>query len=205
MKLKIGRLTLEMSFPLVAVMTLIILYDNSLSVVVCFLAVLIHESGHLLALHHYGSFPSRIRLTLFDFAICDQKKSLRGLRQELVVILAGVTFNIIFALFAFGINCLFPDIFWERLFDANLTLAVFNSLPADSLDGGQAAFLLLCEKTDIHKATKMLDIISFIILLPIGVLGFLVLLRSKYNFSLLLTALYLIASIFLSRSKIFSN
>ncbi len=202
MKLKIHDLTFEISFPLTAAMTLVILCDTSLSAAVCFIAIIIHESGHLLALHHYSSFPSRIKLTLFDFAICDKKKNVRCLRQELVIILAGVSANMLFFLLTMGINFFFPHIFWEMLMNANLTLAVFNSLPVESLDGGQAVFLLLCKKADPKNAVKILEIISFVVLLPIAALGFLVLLRSKYNFSLLLTAIYLIASILLSKSKI---
>lgn len=200
MHIKIGTLTIELSFPLVAAMTAVIICDSSMSITICFIAAIMHEAGHLLALWKYGSFPKRIRLTLFDIAIIDRNKPLRSLKKELVVVLAGVTVNIIAAVLCYILNKLFPCTFFESLFAANITLAVFNSLPVDSLDGGQAVFLLLCEKMDIRRAMSVLDIISFIILIPIGCLGFLVLLRSKYNFTLLLTAIYLTALILIRKS-----
>ena len=85
--------------------------------------------------------------------------------------------------------------------DTNFTLGLFNILPIDSLDGGQALFILLSMKFSPFTSMKILDIISFMILIPVAVMGFLVLLQSKYNFTLLLTALYLIAIILLKNRK----
>ncbi len=201
MQIKLGSLTVELSFPLAAAMTAIIICDSSMSVTVCFIAAAIHESGHLAALWKYGSFPKKIKLTLFDIAIIDKNKPLRCMKKEMVVILAGVTFNVAAAVLSYILNKLFPCVFFDRLFAANVTLAVFNSLPVDSLDGGQAVFMLLCEKTDIKRAMSLLDIISFAVLIPVGCLGFLVLLRSKYNFTLLLTAVYLTALILIRRRQ----
>ena len=206
MHIKIGNLTVELSFPLAAAMTAVIICDSSMSVTICFIAAIMHEAGHILALRRYGSFPKKIKLTLFDIAIIDRNKQLRGLKKELVVILAGVTVNTAAAILSYALNKFFPCTFFENLLAANLTLAVFNSLPVDSLDGGQAVFLLLCEKMDIKRAMAVLDVISFIILIPIGCLGFLVLLKSKYNFTLLLTAIYLMALILIRKSgDIFSE
>ena len=69
MKIKTGSLIWEISFPLAAVMTAVILYDSSLSVTVCFLSVIIHESGHLAVMRLFGIRPERIRLRLFDFGL----------------------------------------------------------------------------------------------------------------------------------------
>ncbi len=200
MHIKIGTLTIELSFPLVAAMTAVIICDSSMSVTICFIAAIMHEAGHLIALWRYGSFPKKIKLTLFDIAIIDRNKPLRSLKKELAVILAGVTVNIAAAILSYVLNKLFPCTFFENLLTANITLAVFNSLPVDSLDGGQAVFLLLCEKMDIKMAMAVLDVISFIILVPIGCIGFLVLFRSRYNFTLLLTAVYLMALILIRKS-----
>ncbi len=201
MRIRLSGITIELSYPLVAVMTLVMIYDTSLSVLICFIAVIIHESGHLTALHIFSSFPDKIRLTLFDIAISDKKKSVRSFRQELIVVVAGIAANIISALITFILNCILPCSFFEGLMNANISLAVFNSLPIDSLDGGQALLMVLCEKTDIYKAMTVLDIISFLILIPIAALGFLVVLRSRYNFTLLLTSMYLMALLILKHKR----
>lgn len=201
MTLRIGRLLLDLSYPLVAVMTAVIILDRSMSVIMCFAAAIMHESGHIIALWHYGSMPERVRLTLFDIAIIDQKKYTRSYGQELIVVLAGVTVNFVMSLIFYllyrmtAVNWLF------LLCSANLGLGIFNSLPVDSLDGGQALLIILCRFFPYEKAAVIVDIISFIILIPAACIGFMVLLRSRYNFTLLITALYLIALILLKHKK----
>ena len=198
MTFQLGKISFELSFPLVALMTAVIIFDTSMSVIICFAGVIAHEAGHLLALRHFGSYPQKIKLTLFDIAIIDRKKTTLSDKAEIIITLAGVTVNFILA----GISYFFiQNPYMEIFFNTNLTLGLFNSLPIDSLDGGQALFILLSRKFSPFTSMKILDIISFIILIPVAVMGFLVLLQSKYNFTLLLTALYLIAIILLKNRK----
>ena len=198
MTFQLGKISFELSFPLVALMTAVIIFDTSMSVIICFAGVIAHEAGHLLALRYFGSYPQKIKLTLFDIAIIDRKKTTLSDKAELIITLAGVTVNFILA----GISYFFiQNPYMEIFFNTNLTLGLFNSLPIDSLDGGQALFILLSRKFSPFTSMKILDIISFIILIPVAAMGFLVLLQSKYNFTLLLTALYLIAIILLKNTK----
>ena len=201
MRIRLKNFTVEVSFPLIAVMTAVILYDSGITAAVCFIAVLLHEGGHLLVLWYFGSFPKKIRITLFDIAIVDRSKALMDTKKELAVVLAGVTSNFLFATLSYLLYTITGQTFFSGLIHANLTLAVFNSLPADSLDGGQALYIVLCRHYPINKAICLLDIISFIVLIPTACLGFLVLLQSKYNFTLLLTSVYLMAAIIIRKRK----
>ncbi|MBQ3928913.1 MAG: hypothetical protein II711_02325 [Clostridia bacterium] len=199
MTFRIGRLTLEMSYPLVAVMTAVIITDKSLSVIACFTAAVMHELGHIAVLCRCGSAPERVKLTLFDIAIVDRKKYSRSIKQELCVILAGVTVNFILAALFYQLYLLFHNEFLMMLCTANLGLGIFNSLPVDNLDGGQALGILLGQYYSELTASRIIDIISLFILIPTACIGFLLLLQSRYNFTLLLTALYLVALILLKR------
>ncbi len=201
MNFRIGKLRLQLSFPLVALMTAVIVFDTTMSVIVCFIAAIIHESGHLIALKHYHSFPKEIKLTLFDIAIIDSKKNIRNIAQELVVVLSGVAVNFLFAAVFYILFQLFKIEFLKTLYLSNLALGIFNILPVYSLDGGQAIFLILSSRFSIHFSSVFLDILSFIILVPVACMGFIILLRSKYNFTLLITAMYLMAIILLKNKK----
>ncbi len=201
MSFSVRHLRFEISFPLAALMTAVILFDSSLSVIVCFASVLLHESGHLLALGHYGCFPETVRLTLFDIAIIDRNKTIRSNKAELIITLAGVTVNFLTAGIAYWLFCMTPSPILEMLYMTNLSLGLFNSLPVDSLDGGQALLILFSHFLSPYHAVKLLDILSFMILVPTAVMGFLVLLRSGYNFTLLLTAMYLMALLLLKNKK----
>ena len=201
MTFKIGQIYFELSYPLVALMTLVIIFDTSMSVMICFVSVVCHESGHILALHHYGAYPRRIKLTLFDIAILDRQKITRKCKDELIISLAGVTVNFILAIISYFFLTIMPNYYIQVFFDTNMTLGLFNLLPIDSLDGGQALLIILENHFSPAKADLILEVISFIILLPVLIMGFLVLLQSKYNFTLLLTALYLITIILIKNKK----
>ena len=95
MTFQLRHLCIEISFPLVALMTAVIIFDTSMSVIICFASVIAHETGHLLAMKYFGSYPQKIKLTLFDIAIIDRKKITRSNKAELVITLAGVTVNFI--------------------------------------------------------------------------------------------------------------
>ena len=172
-----------------------------MSVIICFASVIAHETGHLLAMKYFGSYPQKIKLTLCDIAIIDRKKITRSNKAELVITLAGVTVNFILVTISYFLMNISENSYIQMIFDTNFTLGLFNSLPIDSLDGGQALIILLSMKFSPFTSMKILDIISFVILIPVAVMGFLVLLQSKYNFTLLLTALYLIAIILLKNRK----
>lgn len=201
MTFQLRHLCIEISFPLVALMTAVIIFDTSMSVIICFASVIAHETGHLLAMKYFGSYPQKIKLTLFDIAIIDRKKITRSNKAELVITLAGVTVNFILVTISYFLMNISENSYIQMIFDTNFTLGLFNSLPIDSLDGGQALIILLSMKFSPFTSMKILDIISFVILIPVAVMGFLVLLQSKYNFTLLLTALYLIAIILLKNRK----
>lgn len=199
MSFKFGKIKFELSFPLVCLMTAVIIFDTSMSVILCFLSALLHETGHILALKYYKSYPEKIKLTLFDVAIIDRKKYSRTDKSELIITLSGVAVNFFLSAVSFILFRIFNHHLLSDFSYANLTLALFNSLPVDSLDGGQALFIILSKYLSPVSAVRTLNIISFIVLIPTAVVGFLILLQSKYNFTLLLTALYLIALILLKK------
>lgn len=194
MSFRIGKIKFSMSFPLVAVMTAVIMFDTTMSVLLCFIAAVMHELGHITVLKHYNSVPKEIRLTLFDIAITDTDKYIRGSKAEMTVVLAGVAVNFVSAAVGFAFNY-FTDIeLISKFSSAHLTLAVFNSLPVSNLDGGQALFLALSSFFTPCKAEKIIKVLSYIILIPVAAAGVYVLIITGYNFTLLLTALYLIAA-----------
>uniref|UniRef100_UPI0002DC4984 site-2 protease family protein n=1 Tax=Ruminococcus bromii TaxID=40518 RepID=UPI0002DC4984 len=84
---------------------------------------------------------------------------------------------------------------------ANLCTGLFNMLPVMSLDGGQLMYVILCRKFSEKSAERIINITAVIILFPLTVLGFMVLLNSKYNFSLLFVCAYLIASLLCKNNR----
>jgi len=85
---------------------------------------------------------------------------------------------------------------------SNLCVAVFNLLPIKYLDGGQLLILLLRSKLDYRRLDLIINIITFVFLVPVAVVGFVFLFNSRYNYSLLFAVLYLICTLV---SKEFKN
>ncbi len=199
MNLRLGKITLSLSYPLVGIMTAVLLLDTSMNMLICFAAAVMHECGHLAALWHYGTPPEAIRLTLFHIAIVDSKKHLHPFSHELVIVLAGVFINFTAAIGGFILYQVTQQPLWQTFSCAHLTLGAFNSLPADSLDGGQALMLLLTRRFSPDTAERLLTVISVLILIPTACLGFYILLLTKYHFTLLLCAMYLTAVLLLKK------
>lgn len=173
-------------------MTAAVLLDRSCSILLCFAAAVLHELGHIIMLVRFRSPPRTIRLTLFDIAIADRNKSLRDSKRELAVILAGPAVNLVFAGLSFALCRLSGTELLSLFGTAHLALGVFNSLPVCTLDGGQALLILLSMHFPPQKADRILTAVSLAFLFPTAVLGFLLLLKTRYNFTLLLASLWLI-------------
>lgn len=193
MSFRFGRTDIVCSYPLIVIMTAVLLIDTSMNVFLCFLAALMHEAGHLLALRHFHTPPDCIRLSLFDIAIIDRRQSLHSASQSAVIAAAGVAVNFMTAFLTW---LLFLFTGWIPLLTfiaAHLTLGIFNALPVHSLDGGQVLMMLLSRHLSPVSADRILTVVSVIVLIPLACLGFLILFSTRYNFTLLLVSLYLTA------------
>lgn len=73
----------------------------------------------------------------------------------------------------------------------SLALALVHSLPVEPLDGGLALRYLLRPIVGGQGAERISRITSAVLLFPFAVLGFLLLLHTKYNYTLLLMSVYL--------------
>lgn len=187
MKFKLFSTAFEVSFLTVAIMSAVIILDSSFKVTACIFSAVIHECGHIAAMRFFSITPSRIKLRLFDIVI--DAKTDKNFISDFVITLCGPLANLVFAVVFY--------FFSDTLFIANLTIGIFNLLPVETFDGGHALSLLLSRKLSLSTTKNLIKILTLIILVPIFLSGILVLFYSKYNYSLLLISLYLVAILFL--------
>ena len=115
-------------------------------------------------------------------------------RNNVLISLAGPFAN----LFSFVLMLLFSR--QSHIFaQASFTLGIFHCLPIEPLDGGLALRALLNVFFETEKAEKITFFVSLVLLFPLTVLGFLILLHTRYNFSLLLMCLYFLLYLLLKR------
>ena len=169
------------------------MFDPSLYTLLLFLAMFLHECGHLLALFLCGK--QKIQMTLSAFgAEIHYDGYLDGVGQEISVALGGIVFNLLSALVAFWPGREREEVMFFAV--ASLVLACLNLLPIGILDGGralQAILSLFMQPDTIYAVMRRISTICIILLF---LLSLLVLVGSSFNFSLLLFTLYLSLSVF---------
>lgn len=203
MSFVIARCRVEINFLFVAVIAFLLLVDRSALAGLSMVAAVVHECGHILCMYLFSVPPTKVRFNPFGIDIVEHTGSKRSYKKDAWIAIAGPGANtLVFALFLL-LNLLFHNVYLYTFCLANGALAIFNLLPIEPLDGGQALYCLLCSKYSSAVSAKMVEIISFLILVPLAIVGFLVLLQSRYNFSLLLVSGYLMLLLVLKRGRYF--
>lgn len=185
MKLRLKGVSLFVGYEAAAALTAALLLDRGNHVVCCFFAAMLHELGHLLMMCRCGVRVEAVSVRLFDILI--EADSPAKKRDDIMVTLGGVAANFLFAILLFPLS--------EKLSLPNLMIGVFNLLPVMGLDGGHLLVLLLSERFSHKVCQAVLYGCSALFMIPFLFFGFLFLLRSGYNYSLLAIALYLPAAL----------
>jgi len=193
MKLKTKKISVDISFYFAAVLTLSMLSDKTNISCYSILSALLHETGHLLCLLFFRANPKSITLSLFGMRIVRGAKTL-SYKQEIMTALSGPLVNLfLFAVFLF---------FGEKamMFSAvNLALGLFNLLPVKPMDGGEVLYFSLCRFFNENTVRKISDVITVITALILFVLGVCLLIKSGYNFMLLVVSVYIVFYLYLEK------
>lgn len=203
MKFKLFGVEFILSYPLVAGLALLLICDPTGMAVCAVTASICHELGHIVAMRFYKTQITSIRLSVFDIGIIDVQKCKRGIKAEIIITLSGVFVNIVLFLLALMVynSCKFYLFRYFAL--ANLSLGIFNALPVESLDGGNALKLIL-QRNFTDKTVYIITLVtSLCCVIPLGFVSFMALLKSPYNFTMLFAVLYLISVIIFKPEKYF--
>jgi stage IV sporulation protein FB len=174
----------------VAILVFILLLDRDNRMNFSILSIAIHELGHILAMYRLGCAPREIKFSLFSVDI--KNKYIMNSKKDKRIAFAGPFANFIAGAAFFSFYIFFKNAAFFSLSAINFTLALFNLLPIKTLDGGQILFGFLSRKFSVTTAEKILFVSSILCIFPLSVLSFSILLRSKYNFSLLFLSCYLL-------------
>ncbi len=195
MKIKLFNTKITLSYPLVAGLTLVLVLDHTGMAFCCVLSAICHELGHIIAIKYYKAPIKAIKLSAFDINIQDLQKCKRPFKAEIIITLSGIFVNIVLFLLAIIVYNSSNLYIMKYFAMSNLSLGIFNALPVETLDGGNALQLIL-QRNFSDKAVYVITLTaSLLCVIPLGIVGFLVLLRSPYNFTILGSALYLISAI----------
>ncbi len=189
MNFKIKGSCVNISFFFFVTVCVALVLDTTDTAVLALCAAGVHEGGHLLCMLLYGERPSSIFVAPFGFSIT--RCGVSSYRREMIIAFAGPLANIIAAFVMFIIVLICHQTRLIKPIAVNLSLAVFNLLPIEPLDCGRAVrYWLMCRMNTV-RAEKTVFIIGAVCLVPVAATGFLVLIKSRYNITLLLASIYL--------------
>ena len=177
----IGSTRCTLTFGFAAVVCAGFIFGDAGQTALLLGCVLWHEAGHILALFLLRAPPKTLRMTVFGLELAAGPRSTG---QDALVSLAGPLANLLAAVLVFP--------FWSIAARLHLLLGLFHLLPILPLDGGQALHSLLCLRFSRHTAGRVGTAVSLLLLLPLGTLGFWLLLQKKPNLTLFLLCLYLL-------------
>lgn len=138
-------------------------------VLIVFVCVLLHEFGHALTAQHFGVQTKDITLLPIG-GIANLERMPEEPRQEFWITIAGPLVNLVIAGLAFlliavlGLTAMVSEFTlgtptWAKvllfIFGANLTLFLFNLLPAFPMDGGRILRSVLSMRMPRDKATRI--------------------------------------------------
>lgn len=136
-------------------------------------SVLLHELGHALTARRFGIRTRQILLLPIG-GVAQLEGEPRTPRQELLVALAGPAVNfVIAAVLALWMALGFVPTtgLFGALLVANLSIGLFNLIPAFPMDGGRVLRALLAERMGGFRATQLAVKIGKVAAITLGIVG----------------------------------
>lgn len=184
MVFRLGPCTVRINFSFFALIAFCCIFTGAKGGLACFLAVCIHEAAHLVAMGIVDVWPEKVALSALGCRVEVSGQHKLTDRQNIWISLAGPCSNwlsmAVALCFGGGAFC-----------GASFAMAFAHSLPIEPLDGGLALRYFLRSRYTYEKAELVSRVISTLFLIPLAILGFLILLHTRYNYSLLALSVYL--------------
>lgn len=186
-----------------------ILFIGLLAIGVCFdptglllwavTACALHEMGHLLMMQLMRCPAGELTIGFFGAKYTLGGQTRRSYKSDALIAMAGPMINLLIFITLYICSFFSDAPLLSAVAAVHFGIAAFNLLPVMPLDGGRALYSILCPFFGEERALKHLRRVSFVVLIPLSVIGLILVLNSPGNFTLLLTALYLFALLLMHR------
>ena len=173
-----------------------LIYKFSYILLLTYLIAFFHEISHFAVAVKLNVKPEKIIIMPFGITLRINSYNLRNPKDEIKIAAAGPTCNAVMAIISTALyyNEFINYNLWLFSVTANCAIALINLLPALPLDGGRILRAYLTEKCGYIKASNITILITKICIGLLCVLGLIILYKTKFNFSVLLIASFLITN-----------
>ena len=199
MQFKVKNTNITISFTFFALILMLIILKKTDYLYTSIFSALLHEIGHLCALKHFGADILEFKISLFGGNIKTQNIERIDYLKDIIISLSGPMVNLYLSLIFCFFNKFFENSIFIEIIMVNLILAVFNLLPFYSFDGGKILEAILKIYFNETIASRVITIISFIVLIPITYFSILMFLSSNNNFYFILVSLLMLLTIILKK------
>lgn len=196
-ELKFFDCRIEIKFSFFALLAFCGVFAGFAGGAAVFSATVLHEISHLSVLLCFHAPPKYFIISALGCRMIMNNEKRISYFQNVFVTLSGPLGNLLLFLFSVILG------YGKSLFALScLTLGLFHLFPIVPLDGGLALYSLLRYFFDNSHSRIISYVISIFFLIPIATMGFLILLRTGYNFSLFAVSVYLIFYLVLKREDL---
>lgn len=168
---------------------------------ITYAAMTLHELSHLAAALMIGLKPSHISFYPFGVNLKLKNKIVCSVADEIILYAAGPLCSALLALGAAVVLTRYPNPCIRYFYVGNILLFCVNMLPILPLDGGIILKKLIACRLGNRSAEKITRVISAFLASAMTLFGAYVVYVTKFNFSVLFLAVFLVGSIFTQSEK----
>jgi len=176
MKIRFNDIEINISFYFLAVLSLMLVIGKNVNTLYMFMFCILHEFGHLTSMIIFKKKLRKIELGYYGVRIVTSSCHVSRIK-ETIILISGPLVNLLLFLFFYHNKI-------NEKADINSALFIFNLLPVGQLDGGNILSLFI--------NNKIKKIISLTFNIIIIILGIIIMLQTRSNFSILLVGLYIL-------------
>ncbi|NFG24445.1 peptidase M50 [Clostridium botulinum] len=189
------------SIFIIEILIIFAILDFKSTIFISFFWIIAHECVHIFVAKKFECKFYNIRLNLSgthaELGDIDELSE----KKKLILYLSGPAFNIFMVVVLLFIQQYIDSNFIKSSIDINLSLGIFNLLPAYPLDGSRVYEILLSKKFLYKEAKKITGIFSFIISIIFFILFIIMIFLHKINISLFLAAILMTYATIVEKEK----
>ncbi len=163
MTLIVGSTRYRIDFTFSLTVTLMLLFCQVDTVILCLLSSILHEAGHLIFMYLFRQKILNVTFGAFGVRIDRHFSSEISYKKEAIIAFGGIGVNLLIAFMSALYYYLFGDGFYLRLTAVNIFIALFNMIPIDTLDMGRVLrYTLLCfyDESQCHRILYIISATS---------------------------------------------